>query len=290
VFAPERRHLVLLAHQDDEAGYGGLLQRLAPRRVVWLTNGDGLAPAEGADPLEYARVRRAESVKALAEVGVGEDRLGFLDFSEIDIYARLAGMVQGTGKAAGLALARECFQAVLAQVREVQPEVVWTLAYQGGHPEHDLVHLCAFHAARVAGRERGRPIPVYELPEYEFLFLVPLRFKPWRRLPCHEIRLTPDEVARKAALAASYPSQQAIVGAFRKLIGVYGALSALRGRPFSFQQFGAREQFAPVPPDRDHTRSTHLSPRLDYIRDDFQGTPIRFERTLSLIAADLARA
>jgi LmbE family N-acetylglucosaminyl deacetylase len=170
--------------------------------------------------------------------------------------------------------------------REAAPDVLWTLAYQGGHPEHDLMHLYAARFHRRLARETGRPLPFFELPAYE-LGIVPLRFKPWRRAPVHEVRLADAEFARKRAMFDAYPTQWRILRDFERLIRVYGVLSTLRLRPFSFADFGKREEFAPVPPDRDWTRSSHLHPKLDYPGDDYRGTPIRFEKTLAPIARAL---
>ena len=57
-----RRHLFVLAHPDDDLGYGGLLSRLAGAAdVVYLTNGDGPAPELGLDLAACAHTREAEA-------------------------------------------------------------------------------------------------------------------------------------------------------------------------------------------------------------------------------------
>ncbi len=289
LFEAGRKHLIVLAHHDDELPYAGLLLRMGPDvRMVWITNSDGLAHEDGMAPLDYAQLRYMESVNAMAELEVPESRLVCLGHSEYTLYDLLARMSRGeygdTMPERFGAIARE----VEAEARDFQPDVIWTLAWQGGQPEHDLAHLTAVRAARLLGEERGAAVPIYELPAYE-LILVALRFKPWRRAPVHELHLSSDAAARKARMLACYPTQKRILGQFEKLVRFYGKASALWGKRFSFEDFGAREEFAPVPADRDYSRSTHLSPRLDYPGDDYKGTRIRFDKTLPVIAAALLR-
>lgn len=287
LFDTGRKHLIVLAHHDDELPYAGLLLRLGPNiRMVWVTNSDGLAHEDHMAPSDYAQLRYLESVQAMAELDVPESRLVCLGHSEYTLYDLMARMSRdeygGAVPERFGAIARE----VEAEARDFQPDVIWTLAWQGGQPEHDLAHLTAVRAARLLGAERGAAVPIYELPAYELIF-VALRFKPWRRTPVHEVRLSADASARKARMFGCYPTQKRILGQFEKLVRYYGAVSALWGKRFSFEEFGAREEFAAVPADRDYRRSTHLSPLLDYPGDDYKGTRIRFEKTLPIIAAAL---
>ncbi|MGM0578640.1 MAG: PIG-L deacetylase family protein [Myxococcota bacterium] len=287
LFAPGRRHLVLLAHHDDELPYAGLLSRMgADVRVVWLTNSDGLAHEDGTAPEDYAEQRRLESLDAMSLLGVGEERLRVLGHSEYALYDLFARM--GAGELGGRVPERflDMADEVEDEVRRAEPDVVWTLAWQGGHPEHDLMHLYAARAVRRLARERGRQIPFYELPAYE-LIVVGLRFKPWSTRPIHAIDLTSAELEAKQRMLDCYPTQARVLGEFERLIGIYGLLARLRGRRVSFDGFAAREEFAPIPQRRDYTRSTHLLPILDYPGDDYRGLPIRSRHTLLPIAAAL---
>lgn len=281
LFAPGRRHLVLLAHHDDELPYAGTLLRMGPEvRIVWLTNSDGLAHLDGTPPEAYGEARFRESVDALGHVGIGLDRVEVLGHSEYELYDLFARMVRdggghggggatrdGGGRDGGAFRVPSRFLDMADEVeragRPFEPDVIWTLAYQGGHPEHDLMHLYAARLARRLSAERGRPVPFYELPAYE-LGIVPLRFKPWRRAPVHTLRLDDDAMARKSRMLDSYPTQWRILGDFRRLITFYGRLSALRLRPFTFEDFGRTEQFAPVPPRPRllPLEPPHLPPRL----------------------------
>ena len=98
------------------------------------------------------------------------------------------------------------------------------------------------------------------------------------------IRLTAEELEAKRAILALYPSQQAIVDQFRRIVGVLGAAGRPFGKGFTLDDYFGEEEFAEVE-HRDYTRSTHVSSRLDYPFDDYEGTPIRFNATLRRIAA-----
>lgn len=287
LFDPKTRHVAVFAHQDDETGYLGLMKRIGPNaHAIWMTNGDGLAPFEKADPLEYAARRQKESSDAMHLVGYADSQLEFLGHSEIAIYDDFKDLAQLPPDAAVpeplrtrlLDRARQIEERIAARVANA--DVVWALAYQGGHPEHDLCHYLtarAVHAARTAGRN----IAFFELPEYEILFFVPLRFAPWKRGDAHVIELSDEELALKEKAMGVYPTQEKIIQAFGKLISLYGAVSALRLKPFTFKSFSRKEYFAPVPADRDYLKSTHKTAHLDYIREEHEGTRIRFDKTVA---------
>lgn len=282
LFQPGLRHLVVLAHQDDELPNAGILHALQGEvRYVWLTNGDGIHDQTDWGPERYGQVRTDESIAAMAQLGVSTDRLAFLGHSELAIFDALATLSRDAA-APVPAIFETIAGEVEAQARAFEPDIVWTQAWQGGHPEHDLAHLCAARVARLLGHEA--PLPLYEFPAYELTILIPLRFAPWRPGTRHVLTLDDDAFARKMAMFACYPTQQKLLDDFQKLITLYGRLARLRGRPFTFEQFAREEHFGPVPPDRDYTRSTHRWPFFDYLFDDYQGTPIRFPRTLPRIA------
>lgn len=295
LFAPERRHLFVFAHQDDEAPNAGILQRArrgAGLHVLWVTNGDGLAPEAG-EPLDaYAVKRRAESVAAMAALGVGEEALTFLGVSEVAFYAAMADASEG--KPGGVEAVWSLLAPAAAQVRAVArafaPDVVWVQAYQGGHPEHDLSHLCGFHAARALARETGRPPRVFELPAYELTILVPLRFKPWLGGTEHEVWLSDEEQAVKRRVLECYPSQESLLAQFQRLLRFYMRVRAPFARRDGAVAWLSRETFRPVPPDFDHTRSPHWLERLNYPFEEYEGRPVRWDRAIRPMAERLRRA
>ncbi len=145
------RVLVLVAHADDESvGYGALLQRMREAVVVIATDGaprDEYFWGRFGSREKYAAVRRDEARRAMRLAGVRElvllaeedsrleDQRLFLNLAAA--YARLEKLVE-----------------------RVRPEAIATLAYEGGHPDHDS---CSVLGARL-GAQFG--VKVWEAPLY----------------------------------------------------------------------------------------------------------------------------
>ena len=275
------RPLFVFAHQDDEAVLAGLICRIIGRdergTFVWWTNGDGLAPAARMAPDVYARIRIAESAEALRRLGASEDRKVDLASSEIDNYRRLSHVAAGGARRSR---AIEYFESearrVEQAVRQAEPDRVFVLAWQGGHPEHDLVHVMTARALRRLRRETGRPIPLIHCPAYEYVIACALRFKPHYRGDRRCISLSPAELEQKRHVFDAYPSQQQLLERFRRVITVAGLLSGLRGRLFTVDDYLSKEEYGVVDPRLDYRRSTHRLEVLNYMLDDFEGIPIRF--------------
>lgn len=285
LFAPTTRVMFLFAHQDDEAAYGGLIQRAPPgSHFLWVTNGDGLADLAGMERREYATARRLETEAAMRMLGVDTHRLRFLGHSEVEIYRALVRIAKEPGKRhETLSWFRAILAQVTAEVRAFRPDVVFTLAWQGGHPEHDLTHLFA----RLALRDRP-DARLYELPEYELAWTVLLRFPPWKTGEVHEIRLTPAESARKRAALNLYPTQERLLRQFERLLRVRAwveTVASLGREPLGVLEC---ETFAPVPAERDYTRCPHRADALEYIGDDCEGTRISFRRMIVPIVQALS--
>jgi len=147
------RALVLVAHADDESvGYGALLLRMREAVVVIATDG---APRDEyfwgpfGSRENYRAVRRDEARRAMGMAGVHElvmladqdprleDQRLFLNL--VPAYERLKRLVE-----------------------RVRPESIATLAYEGGHPDHDS---CSLLGARL-GERYG--VPVWEAPLYHW--------------------------------------------------------------------------------------------------------------------------
>src|SRR5688572_16563948 len=167
---PEGRPLFIFAHQDDETVLAGMIVRIlggARGRFVWWTNGDGLASAAKMDPSAYAAIRIKEAEDAVLALGGSiEDKVD-LRSSEIENYRRLMHVANG-GAVGDAAL--EYFRGEALRVEEAvaaaDPDRVFLLAYQGGHPEHDLVHAMAARAVRRLRAKTSRPIPIVQCPAY----------------------------------------------------------------------------------------------------------------------------
>ena len=283
------RPAFVFAHQDDETVCAGLIHRIigddARGRFIWWTNGDGLAPEAGVSPGAYARIRIAEATESVRRLGASAKRKVDLESSEIENYRRLTELARG-GAASDRAL--EYFEAEAARVdralRDADPDRVFVLAWQGGHPEHDLVHLMTVKTVRALRKETGRPIPIIQVPAYEYMIACPLRFKPWFKGDVRSVLLDEDERAMKQRVFEAYPSQAGLFDKFNKLISAFGAMSAIRGQPFSIESYVGKEQFGVVDPDLDYRKSTHRWEPLNYMGDDFEGIPIRFDRMIRPLA------
>ena len=191
------RTLVLVAHPDDEAaGCGALVQRIADPIVIYATDGaprsDFFWKQHGSREA-YAAIRRREAEQALAAAGVAHSH--FLDEAnpvpDQELFLNI-----------------ECaFMALTRLIGCELPEAILSLAYEGGHPDHDS---CAFLAA-MAGQHFG--LPVWEMPLYHrgdnnivrgaFLDGEAVHVQP-----------TNDELARKRAMFAAYQSQAHVMAEF----------------------------------------------------------------------------
>ena len=146
------RTLIIVAHPDDETIMcGGLLQRMQDPCVVFATDG---APEDSyfwrrfGSRERYAAIREEEANAALAAVGV--DQLEFLSTkSEAPLIDQLLYRALPAA-----------FAALSRIVEQRQPECLLTLAYEGGHPDHDSV---SFLSAQLGRTFR---LPAWEAPLY----------------------------------------------------------------------------------------------------------------------------
>lgn len=282
---PQSRVLVVMAHPDDEMSCGGLAQRLPPSaRFVWATDGDGLAEMAGVRRPEFAEARRLESEAAMAAVGVARDRLRFLGNSEVSIYEGFHHCQKQPGAR------HEVFQQVrtlarqmAAEVLALRPDVVVTMGWQGAHPVHDLVHLLVRRAL-----DRLPDALMFEVPIFDPLSVVPLRFPRWYKGPVHEVRLTDAEREAKMRMMRCWPSQDMVLKQVERLVAFAGGAARLWGRGFTMDDLLAVEHFAPVPRDRDYVKSPHGMDLLDYTMDRLDGTRLSHAATLAPIAHALA--
>ena len=188
------RVLVLVAHADDECvGYGALLQKMREAVVVIATD---CAPRDKyfwgrfGSREAYRAVRRDEARRAMELAGVRELVL----LAEED--ARLEDQRLFLNLAAAYARLEKL-------VERVRPEAIATLAYEGGHPDHDS---CSVLGARL-GEQFG--LKVWEAPLY------------WRgdgtamqvqRFICESgdeaaVEIGEGALERKQAMCAQYVSQ-----------------------------------------------------------------------------------
>ena len=277
-----QRPAIVLAHHDDEISTAGLLQRLGPRTaVVWVTNSDGLYYESALNPAEYSEVRKAEGFNSVALLGIPPEGVTNLDHSEVEIYRRMAWLYAG---ARTVAEVRPFFQRIRDSVRDalfaLRPDAVFTQAWQGGQPEHDLTHFFTMLAVRDLGRETGTPVPLYHLPAYEYTVAIAFRFHPLYRGPRLRLRLTPGELALKLRMTEVYASQAKGFADFRKVFNVVAPLGRPFGGPRTLEELMSVEELGPVPADLDYTRKPHRFDAFTYMFDDFEGTRVTFLRSV----------
>lgn len=200
------RVLVLVAHADDESvGYGALLQQMREAVVVIATD---CAPR---DPYfwqrfgsreAYAALRREEARRAMQVAGVRELVLLAEEDARLEDQRLFLNLAAAYGRLASL-------------VERVRPEAIATLAYEGGHPDHDS---CSLLGARLGERFA---LPVWEAPLYHWEYnpdpCADVRADSGGELRLQEfvcnsggeavVEIGAGELERKRAMCAQYASQ-----------------------------------------------------------------------------------
>ena len=197
------RALVIVAHPDDECiAFGALLQRIEQPTVLYCTDGAPFDPyfwQERYGTREaYAELRKAEARRALRSVGVSG-----VQFLADDARAEGRLVDQELYRAIPLA-----YRLLQQKIEALKPNALLTLAYEGGHPDHDT---CNFLTAQLA-TETG--IAAYEAPLYNRAGWDGDRVNP-RGLQRFirdageviEIAPTNTELQRKRTMCEQYPSQ-----------------------------------------------------------------------------------
>ena len=143
--------LVLVAHPDDEViGFGALMMRMKRAVVVFATDG---APQDEyfwkpyGSRSAYAAIRQQEARDALHVVGA----------EPLFLSDRVEGGIADQELFKRIPQAVDAFEKTVAQLN---PDCIATLAYEGGHPDHDA----ACFIASVSGKRLG--VPVWESPLY----------------------------------------------------------------------------------------------------------------------------
>jgi LmbE family N-acetylglucosaminyl deacetylase len=204
------RSLLVLAHPDDECvTYGALLQRMADPIVRFMTDGaprDAYFWGRYGSRETYAAIRQQEARRALARIGVEH-----IEFVSDGCHGR--SLQANRHAASDLLVDQELFRILPAAWRELaeaverlQPQALLTLAYEGGHPDHDSCNLLVSLAAKKFD------LPAWEAPIYNRASesgadrLEPQRFTAENGTEI-DIHPTALEVERKHAMWREYASQ-----------------------------------------------------------------------------------
>ena len=200
------RLAVIVAHPDDEAiGAGALLANYPHATIAHLTDGGGMddvsAQARGfANRREYAAARRAEVVTALGLIGITPERIRSLGIPDGEAGRRLV----------------ECCHQIMGLLDDLQPDVVLTHPYEGGHSDHDTVAFGVQLAAGVLRREGGKAPIVLELTSYHNRNgqRVRGRFLPRMGQRVKTVALDAAARLRKSEMLRRFTSQREVVEKF----------------------------------------------------------------------------
>lgn len=146
--------LHLFAHQDDELGSLPIMRREleAGIRPVCLFMTSGAMPSRGTTS-DLALIRNAESMKVLAAAGCRNEELRFVGL--------MAGIEDGS-LFQHLEPAFNTLCGALTDIEATGLHRIYCPAWEGGHHDHDAVHLLALAlAARYGALARSFQFPLY---------------------------------------------------------------------------------------------------------------------------------
>jgi LmbE family N-acetylglucosaminyl deacetylase len=198
------RTLVLVAHPDDEViAFGALLQRMREPVVVFATDGSPQDPyfwqRHGSRDI-YAALRRNETLASMQAAGV----------KDVVFLSELPGGETLVDQELFHNL-RPAYDMLSDLVRRRMPNALLTLAYEGGHPDHDS---CSFLTAQLAKRFN---IPGWEAPLYHRLPDGGGAYQEFIEGPTEQVDVkpTPAEQEAKRQMCRAYASQGNFLTHFR---------------------------------------------------------------------------
>jgi N-acetylglucosamine malate deacetylase 2 len=200
--------LFVLAHPDDESfGASVLVSRIPHATFVYVTNG---APRDGRDarlagfdhPREYARARMREVKCALSLGSVPRAGVYFLNIVDQEAALELSSITRD----------------IQSLIRQLNPEMVVTHPYEGGHPDHDSTAFAVHSACRLIERDTPGTAPqMVEMTSYHNrggAFCFGEFLNPFAT-PAVEIALAPRQQVSKKQLLDCYPTQKNILRSAR---------------------------------------------------------------------------
>ena len=229
------KYLFVFAHPDDDVLVAGSMFELARQghvvEATWVTDTATMGGREA----------RQNEARAVARC-LGVTSVRFLNMPSQRLH---------TGVRAGLEILR-------AHLREVEPDEIVTVAYEGGHIDHDFVSLWVHHA-----RGSAR---VWEYPLYS-RYALALRVNRFAQGSCEWRPLSREAWRRKLQTMWIYRSQW-------PFMLPAAALTLLRRR---------REPYREVPADRDYSLPPHPGPlNVDHPLNRWMGCSSRQFQALAL--------
>jgi N-acetylglucosamine malate deacetylase 2 len=207
--------VVIVAHPDDETiAIGGHLHEMRSPVIVHATDG---APRNMSDARRlgfasrqaYALARRAEFAAAISESGADRPILLRLGAGDQEAAAQLAGLSRGIAEI----------------LRANEPRVVFTHAYEGGHPDHDAVAFAVHAAVRLTRMGNGAAPVLIEMPLYhgEGGRMIVQKFAPTPALPVATFPLAASAARRKQRMLARYRTQRRTLAQFHARVECFRA-------------------------------------------------------------------
>lgn len=199
--------LLIAAHPDDETiGAGIRISHTHAIQVVHVTDG---SPYNISDAIaagfstreEYAAARGEESARALALAGVPQESITSFRFTDQQVSFDLERLSLR----------------ILALLEKVEPHIVMTHPYEGGHPDHDSVAFACRMAKQL--HDRTNPGWHFELVEFTSYHAESGGIRPYAFLPSdnggpRRYCLTASEQALKISMLNEFRTQAKTLAPF----------------------------------------------------------------------------
>lgn len=182
--------LVILAHPDDEVAIAPLLEAEVARGETVVV----LFATDGATRSVPASRRCSESSVALRSIGISKDHITFL------------GVEIGVADGSLMTQLPRAYAALNQQFTGTPIRRLYTLAWEGGHTDHDAVHLLALAFAKSNGVAQVAQFPIYNGLQTAPLFRVMQPLPEWAIQNITHFSLS--DGIRYSALPLHYPSQR----------------------------------------------------------------------------------